>query len=604
MDPDDPTTVTNSIVSRRKLIQASGGGLAVGVAGCLGGSDDDNGGSGDGGSDDGGNGGGASEKTFTTPQNNIPSESHYNPYNPGQYAPLGVIADPLFTYNWFTGEYHGRIGEDLTFDGTTATLNLNPDMSWADGDAVVAEDIVLQLRLEAEIGEQIGNFMESIEAVDDSTVELELTEEFNPQVFISILNPTAGVMTKRGGEFADWLDRFQNEDTDAVMEEWVQFRYAEDDHDPDANGPFKIANTEENRWVLERNEHYPIETNIQNRESLVVDGDQEIWQLMASERLDGRGLQAVEESVAETFPDWLHQIDIPSAGGLAPMWNMHDPVFEKREFRQAMAYLISRKEVDQNVNPRHTPVEHVTGLTIGETDIWLDDDFLDSLNDYGMESKREKAEEKMQEAGFTKEDGQWLDEDGDPISVEWSSPPWPGGIGVGETLRTTLPEFGIEFSSTTLEPPQFFSGRAELDYDFGFNALLGGPHPYFFAENVLQAPTTEQTGFETESVDLPPKGDADGDQESFDLQEMITTLAAETDEEVLKDTVEDYSWYFNQELPYFQLTSAFAPSFIAGHEWDIPDPDDDVMGLLAPVNELFRESEPDSNKARIQAKTD
>lgn len=598
MDSDSPSASAVSTVSRRKLIQASGGALAVGLAGCSGGDGEDNGDGGDGG------GGGGGDGTFSTPQANVPNESHYNPYNPGQFAGLGITVDPLFEYNWFTGEYHGRIGEDLSIDGTTATLTLNSDMSWADGDPVVAEDIVTQFRLEAEIEETIGNYMESVEAVDETTVELELTEEFNPEVFVDILNPGSGVVVKRDGEFADWLQRFEEEDSEAVMEEWVEFQYAQEEHDPDTNGPYTIDDVEANRWVLARNEDYPIETNIDQREALVVGGDQEIWQLMSSGRIDGRVVQAVEESVAQTFPDWLHQVDIPVADGLAPMWNMHRSVFEKREFRQAMAYLISREEVNRNVNPRHTPVENVTGLTNGMVDLWLDDDFIDSLNDYGMESKPDMAEQKMEEAGFSKEDGQWLDESGEPITVEWSSPPWPGGIGVGETLRATLPAFGIEYSSTTLEPPQFFSARSELDYDFGFNSLLGGPHPYFFAENVLQAPTTEQTGFETEEVELPPKGEADGEQETFDLQGMLTTLAVETEDEELQGTVEDYVWYFNQELPYFQLTSAVAPSFIADHEWEIPDLEADVMGLQGPANELFRESEEDSNQALIQAKSD
>lgn len=585
MDRDSPSVSADSSVSRRKLLQAGGGALAIVLAGCSGGGGDSGSGS-----------------TFSTPQANVIDESHYNPYNPGQFAELGITVDPLFQYNWFTGEYHGRIGEDLTIDGTTATLTLNPDMSWADGDPVVAEDLVTQFQLEAVIGKPIGNYFESVEALDETTIEMKLTQEFNPEVFIDILNPDSGVVVKRDGEFADWLERFQEEDEDAVMEEWAGFQYQAGEHDPDTNGPYTIASAETNRWVLERNENYPIETNIDQREALIVSGDQEIGQLMSSERIDGRVLQAVEESVAETLPDWLNRIDIPIAEGLAPMWNMHDPVFAKRGFRQAMAYLISREEIDRNINPRHTPTENVTGLTDSMADTWLDDGFVDSLNDYSMQSKPDVAEHKMQEAGFTKESGQWMDENGDPITVEWSSPPWPGGIGVGETLKATLSEFGIEYSSTTLEPPQFFSARTELDYDFGFNSLQGGPHPFFFAEDVLEAPTTEEAGIETEQVDLPPKGNADGEQQSFDLQEMITRLAVETDEETLGDAVEDYAWYFNQELPYFQLTSAVAPSFIASHEWEIPDTEADVMGLLGPTNELFRESEEGSDQALIQAK--
>lgn len=600
-----PLTSNDSALSRRRLLQGSGGALAIGLAGCLGDGDGNgNGDNNDGNGDESGNGGDSSGQSdeapvFSTPVNANPNDSHYNPYNPGQYVGLGVIVDPLFQYNWFTGEYHGRIGENLEVDGTTATLELNPDMSWANGDAVVAEDLITQLRLEEYIGEGVWNFIESVTEVDETTLEIELTEAFNPDVVIGIMN--GELVAKRDGEFADWLQRFEEDDEDAVLEEWAEFRYAADSHDPDSNGPYVIQDTEEGRWVLEPNEHYPVETNI-HREELVVGGDQEIWQLMISERIDGRVLQAVEESVAGQIPDWLHQIDIPIADGLAPMWNMHNPVFAKREFRQAMAYLISREEVERNVNPRHTPVENVTGLTNGMADIWLSDDFIDTLNDYGMQSKPDMAEQKMEEAGFSKEGDQWMDENGDPIVVEWTSPPWPGGIGVGETLRATLPEFGIEFDSRTLEPPQFFSGRADLDYDFAFNALQGGPHPFFFAENVFDAPTTEQAGFETETVELPPKGEADAEPESFDLQEMFRALARETDEEALTEHVEEYAWYFNQELPYFQLTSAIAPSFIASHEWEIPDLADDVMGLLGPATELFRESQPDSNQARIQPK--
>jgi hypothetical protein len=67
------------------------------------------------------------------------------------------------------------------------------------------------------------------------------------------------------------------------------------------------------------------------------------------------------------------------------------------------------------------------------------------------------------------------------------------------------------------------------------------------------------------------------------------------------DHVRQYAWWFNQELPYFKLTDATLASYISSDGWDIPDPDDDVMYVPGPAQQLFKESEEGSNQARIQA---
>lgn len=603
-------------LSRRNILQASAGTLTIGLSGCQ--SDDanssdsnNNGGDSGEGANNGDNtdGGSLRDTTFSNLINANPGDSHYNPYNPGQYVNkmAMVMNEKLFQYNLQTGEWHNRLGTELTIESGTAILKLNPDMHWADGDPVVAEDVVKQLKLEQYLDYPIWKYINGVKAVDNTTVELTMKEELNPEVFTKILN--RNIVVKRDSEFKEWLNRFEEASSDdeqsQVRSEFLKFRYAADSDNPAANGPFKISAEQEGRWLLKRNEHYPVKTNIPEYEYLNVSGSQEAWQLTISERMDGNGEMAITEDIQKKFPDWLNKIVLPSFLGLAPMINQNHPVHGKREFRQALAYLIDRKLIDRNINPRHKYVENITGFNDKTAKMWLTSDFIDSLTDYGVKSKPDEAAAKMKEGGFEKQNGKWMDTEGKPIELNWLSPPWPGPIGIGEALKRQLPKFGIQTQVKRIEAGQWFNKRANKNFQFTHGALFGGPSPYFYAQDTIEANKSSFAGYPRKEVELPPIGDPDGEQQTVDLQSMLQSLATVTDEQERREHVEQYSWWFNQELPYFQLTNANTPSFIADHNWEIPATDDPVMFLSdGAASQLFKEAEEGSNQARIQGKTD
>ena len=609
-------TDSNSTLSRRRLLQVGGATVATGLAGCQGGGEEtttttDSGGDGNGGDGDGGNGGGGGtpvDDTFSTFTGANPTNSHYNPYNPAQYAGMkNVLYNQLWRYNGRTGEWHPRIGKELSIDGTTATVKIDTSYKWAsDGKPVNADDLMLQIQLEKYLGMPMWNYIEGAKKVDSETIELEMSQEVNPTIFRQAIN--VHVQTKRGSEFQNWLKKMEEaggeEARKQVVTEFQKWNYAKDSDDPVSNGPYSVKQAASSRWVLEWNKHFPTETNIPKFEFISSGSDQQHWQKFIGDRLDGAAILAVPESTRKQFPDHIKQIELPAMACYSPMFNFDNPVWGKRPARQAFAYLLDTKLVDRNINPRHSPLPYLSGLTTAQTQKNVGEDWVSqNLTNYYPESKPDKAAEKMKEAGFSKEGGKWMDENGDPITLEWVGPKFPGSVGFSETLSQVLPQFGIEYTGTLLAPPQWISRRKQENYDLTFNYIGGGPHPWYFLSAILTSTRSQFGNWPRETVKLPPIGKPDGELQEVDIKGILQQMVQTKDDAKLKELTRQYAWYVNQEIPVMPMTEAKWLSWMSYDDWKIPEPGADVMGIKSPIHQLYRETEEGSDQALIQAKT-
>ncbi len=607
------------IISRRRLLASGATTVAVGLAGCSedsnpGDSNESNGdgtGNGDGNGGGGGGGGGGTsgpivDEAFTTFSNADPGNSHYNFYNPAKYAGAlnNLIHNQLWRYNGKTGEWHDRIGQELSSDGKSASFTVNSDYKWRDGKSVTATDIEKQLTLEQYIDYPIWSFIDEVNAPDDQTIELTLKDSYDIGVLHEIVNRF--IVVKRGSEYDNWLTKFEDaggkSGREQVKKDFQTWTYAKDSNDPVSNGPYKVGQAGSGRFMLERNENFPYKTNIPNYELRHTTSDQQIWQLATSDKLDGAGIFAAPSDIQNEFPSHLKQLTLPAFSIYSPMWQYDSPIWGKREARQAFAFLIDRKLVDQNINPRHETLDRVTGYTKSIADQVLDDGFLGKLTNYGVESKPEKAAEKFREAGFSKDGGQWMTEDGNKVKLQWMGPSFPGSIGFAETLGQVLPDFGIEFEKVILAAPQWISRRQKGNFDLTFNNLGGGPHPYFFANTTLQSTRSAFGNPPRETVELPPVGKPDGQPQEMDLTQIVQDITTATDEQALSEAAKKYSWYFNQELPDNPLTESAYPTYVSTDAWQIPSVDDDIMFIRSPYQQLLRETDGDSDQALIQGK--
>jgi len=637
---DSRDGTADEIYTRRRLLEASGAtALAMGIAGCGGSSGDQTSGetdaTADGDTTTGGTtakepaGGTTAEGTAgdgTTasdaaslgepvdPQFNLvtganPTNSQFNYFNPANYAGFNdLLYNLLWRYNWRTGEYHARIGTNYSLDGTTLTFDINTDYKWAsDGEPVTATDVRKQLLLEQFINDPVWNYISEVSKDGEETITIELQREYNPDLVRALIGQDRYIVVKRGSIYDDWLGRLQDASSDSerteIADEFQTTSLFTDNKNPVANGPYTIGSTTASEWTLERNENFPYRTNVSQMVLAQSPSNSDAWQRMIGDELDGSGILAVPSNIQQQLPDNFVKLSLPAAGTYAPMFNF-DTQWGSRPARQAFTYLMDRELVDQNVNPRLEALQRVTGLTYDLAQKVLGESFIeDSLTNYGIESQPEMAAQVLRDAGYEKPNDQWMTPEGEPLTMTWVGPSFPGSTGYSQTLKQLLPDFGIEYEGVILSPPQWISRRQEENYDHSFNYIGGGPSPFFFMSAVITSTRSALGNWPRETVELPPVGEPDGDPTEFDLQAILQQITTATSDEPLAEATRRYSWYINQELPVTQLASAAYPVYMTNDDWEFPSPDADVMGLRSPYHQLLRETEEGSDVALLQGAT-
>lgn len=613
--------------SRRRLLKGLGAVGVAGIAGCSTGQNGD-GGDGDGNASDGGDGndtnqndsedgetegGEPVDSAFTSYGQVEPTQMHYNPFNPqnrvmdveqteGQNTPGPVMYESLMQYNRQTSEWTNRLLTDFSVDNETVTLKLSTDYIWSNGDPVTAEDLAAQYRLAEHVGIQLWTLIDGVSVADDQTVELALKKQTNPGVIQKEANER--LMVKRS-VYSEYLQRYEDasseDEREAVTQDLTGWTYAAGgDPKPVVNGPYELESATSQKWTLTRREDFPIETNIPQYEYLFMPKTQKRWSAMIGGEIDGGAILAAEKEIQEQFPESIKKISLPGFNGLCVHVQHDHPVLGKQEVRQAFAYLINREHVSGNVNPRYSPVEALSGLTTSIAEQWLGDQYS-QLTEYGLESNEEKAAELMRAAGFSKENGSWMNKDGEAITFEFKAPPWPGPLGMAQTVSSMLSQFGIETNMTSLEPTTYSTDLTNGDYTIIADWYGGGPHPYF-AFQQLTGTQAETSNYQLDPT-LPPLGQSEKEGSTFDVAANVVNLSQTMEQAKAEDIVANLAWYYNQYLPEIPMTQGTVPSYMSDDDWEIPAMDDDSMYFMAPISALLRETKEETNKAKLQAKT-
>lgn len=581
-------------MTRRRIVAAVGSAGAAGIAGCAGGDGSDGGGSdgddGSGGNDSNGDSGGETEETtedwadvdawFEIDTWTVPERQEWNPYNATGDAEGGLVFEGFVGYYRTESDpgFASTVLEDVSVEETTATLSMYDHHVWHDGEPVTAADAATKLKLEKFINGPIADYVDTIEAAGDYTVELGLKNPISPAilkwtlVWLSLDTPASLY-----GEHVERLEAAgSDEEREAARKALTEFELGE----PVGFGPGKYESADSNVLVLTAHDEHPRADsfNWNGWRYKYLPTNQKTWQALKAGRLDGFD-HFMSPNVMEGMPDPVEIYLLPMYVGENVLWNLEREPFSDLRVRKAIAHVVDRDKIasavgggelpfanDQRIK---RPVRALTGTSNAAHDQYLAE-IADQFTEYDDE---EAAVGLLQEAGYSRTgDGTWVDDAGDSVSFVLQAPSCCNDLIDGvRTAASQLQQFGIQAEFKTEEGATFWSAYGEGKFDgMGvFWGAYGKRHPYFdFRQEFAPSNHPNVNGFDPQVTvsDLP-----NGEGGELDLAAMVQELSMAQGEEA-KALIQDLAYAFNQTLPELPLIDKQSPSFMTSDAWEFPRP--------------------------------
>ncbi|MAQ85452.1 MAG: hypothetical protein CMH12_19690 [Maritimibacter sp.] len=412
--------------------------------------------------------------------NQVPSIDNFNPYagvllhmrNNLHYT----VYESLFYTNHNTNERIPWLatGMETSDDFMTVTVNLREGVTWSDGEAFDADDVVYSLNmLKAEspgmlFSSAIDEWVESAEAVDPLTVTITLKKP-GPRWAQDTL------ATGQASRFVVvpehiWADtdasEFANFDLEAGL--------------PVGTGPYRLVASNSSALTFDRRESWwAVETGFVEEmpkvERIVyVPGTQEAMpQLFASNQIDmGRSIQpGAYEAIRFQNPalvSWNEEGPVwgaPDGCTYALRFNNQVTPFDDANLRRAINYAIDRDQIvnlayEGSVLKAMMPLSSYSGM-LEYVDKIAESVDLEALDNPSVE----KVAEHMEAGGYVKGDnGMWANADGSPLQLELAV---AQGDPIGPVLSQQLKQAGFDalfkVMQLTAKNEAYIAGNYQMD---------------------------------------------------------------------------------------------------------------------------------------------
>lgn len=430
----------------------------------------------------GGAGGGGSldgTQLLTIPREDMGTFTrNFNPFSPNA-APMTqqAIYEPMLIFNPNDGTTTPWLAESWTAadDGTAITFTLREGVTWSDGEALTAEDVVHTFALQKEIA---GGFeyVDVVEATDERTVTFTLTGPFSPALY---------------------------EIGQQVIVPWhiwesVGDAARETNPDPVGTGPYtEVTNFQSQSFALTRNPEYwqPDAQKIEGIRMLAFAGNDPANLATTNGETDwaDQFIPDIENVFVARDPETRHFWFPATDSMINWQLNTTKAPFDDVDVRKALSMAIDREAITSVAMQGYTHPADCTGLSDGY-EIWRDAGVADGCD--WTTRDVEAANALLDEAGYPAGAGGIRTlPDGSPfrfaISVGSASSDW---LSVANIIAQNLADVGVEAQVNAPDWSAVVASYEDGSFDTGIVWSNMGPTPYQFYRGVMSTQTVNPVG--------------------------------------------------------------------------------------------------------------
>ncbi|HEY9412930.1 MAG TPA: ABC transporter substrate-binding protein [Jiangellaceae bacterium] len=501
---------------------------------------------------------GGGSRSVTVHANSANSfQENFNPYSPTANIGIkGMVYEPLIAYSPMNpGEGTPWLAESMEFnaDGTVVTLKLREGVTWSDGEAFDADDVVFTFEMMRDEPAVNTGALPIVSAVAKDELTVEVT--FATPVFA--LEPTIGnVITVPEHVFS--------------TESPTEFLNT----DPVGTGPFTLGEFSGQLYTFVKNDAYWNADEIKVEEVRYPASTTQTFNTsLQNGEFDWSGgfVANIDEIFVSKDPEHNHYW-YPGEGLVNLLVNHQTKPFDDVDLRQAISLAVDREQLSTTAMQGYTPPAHPTGLPLPAFESFMDPEYADAE----FERNVDDANALLDQAGYAKgSDGIRVSPDGQRLSWDLTVPSdYVDWVSISKLLQEQLAEVGIEVKPQGVSFQSWVDARAAGTYSLTITGATAGSSPYFMYKSFMSSEYEQPAGT---NVIANYNRWSDPETDAF-----LAEYAATSDQEARQEAIAGLEQIMVDELPVIPLLQSPNWFQYRTENWEGWPTEDDPYALPAP----------------------